>query len=241
LQILTAEGMTFNHIVRQWNYVGNILHREQKNNSLHQHYQLFNEVRNNYYSKYRTVGNFPAATGIGTAHEGMAIDICAAKIPDELRLSSLNSPIQVEPYLYSQKVLIGSPKINKTAPQFERAKILMNNHYSTVYISGTASIIGQKTIGIDDVQEQTRLTIQNIESLVGSGNLQNHALFPTEVNLSREFKYIRVYVKKSGDIPAVKKICTQHFGNTPALYVQSDICRDDLLVEIEGELLLKTI
>jgi enamine deaminase RidA (YjgF/YER057c/UK114 family) len=135
--------------------------------------------------------------------------------------------------------LVGSPKINKTAPQFERAKILMNNHHSVVYISGTASIVGQKTIGRGDVREQTSNTIQNIESLISSENLQNCALFPAEVNLGREFKYIRVYVKNNEDIPAVKEICHQHFGNTPSLYVQSDICREDLLVEIEGELLLR--
>ena len=59
--ILEKEGMSFDHVVRQWNYIGNIL--EIKNGL--QNYQVFNEVRSEFYKKYRTVHGYPAATGIG--------------------------------------------------------------------------------------------------------------------------------------------------------------------------------
>jgi hypothetical protein len=32
----------------------------------------------------------------------------------------------------------------------------------------------------------------------------------------------------------VDKICKKHFAGTPLLLVQSDVCRDELLVEIEA-------
>ena len=236
VRILSAEKMTFDHVVRQWNYVGNILHKEKRNGTLQQHYQVFNEVRNNYYSRHRTYDSFPAATGIGMNVEGMSIDICAVKSSGHLNISSLNSPVQADPYSYSQKVLVGSTKNHKTAPQFERAKILMNETSSIIFISGTASIVGQKTIGINDVAEQTRITIGNIESLVSEKNLFGHSLIATEDGLRKEYRYIRVYVKYAHDIPVVRDICTKHFGDVPANFVQSDICRDDLLVEIEAEL-----
>ena len=48
------------------------------------------------------------------------------------------------------------------------------------------------------------------------------------------FSYLRAYVKYEHDIPEFKKICQKHYGDIPSLYVVSDICRDNLLVELEG-------
>ena len=69
-QILSSENMSFDHIVRQWNYIGNILSADAKDNSLFQHYQIFNDVRHSYYNRYRSIADFPAATGIGMNFSG---------------------------------------------------------------------------------------------------------------------------------------------------------------------------
>ena len=63
-------------------------------------------------------------------------------------------------------------------------------------------------------------------------NLQNHGI--SNVNNIPFPSYIRVYVKNKEDIMVVQKICQQYYGDIPALYLVSDVCRDDLLVEIEG-------
>ncbi len=74
-EILASEGMSMDDLVRQWNYIGNIL--ETKNNC--QNYQLFNEVRNDYYTRFRKVKSYPAATGVGMMHGGVILDFCALK------------------------------------------------------------------------------------------------------------------------------------------------------------------
>jgi len=237
-QMLLAENMTFDHIVRQWNYIGNILHTGQKDQLLIQHYQIFNDVRNAYYSRYRSIPDFPAATGIGMDFNGVAIDFCAIAYPDEILIASVNNPKQINPYSYDQGVLIGTPAVGKeqkTPPQFERAKLIQYNEISQLFVSGTASIIGQETSGKNDVKEQTRITIENIESLIARENLLRNC--PRLIGASPDkYKYIRVYVKYNEDIPVVKSICSAYFGNVPINYVQADICREDLLVEIEAEL-----
>ncbi len=45
---------------------------------------------------------------------------------------------------------------------------------------------------------------------------------------------VRVYIKHSEDYAPVRAVCEQRLGAVPAAYVVADVCRPDLLVEIEG-------
>jgi hypothetical protein len=45
-------------------------------------------------------------------------------------------------------------------------------------------------------------------------------------------------VKNQENFTKVKSICKARFPEVPAIYIQSDICRDNLLVEIEAEFLI---
>jgi hypothetical protein len=87
-----------------------------------------------------------------------------------------------------------------------------------------------------DVEQQTRVTIENISRLIAPDNLEKHNL-PVSSSAS-PFSHIRVYVKNETDVPAVKKICDEYYGEVPCLYLVSDICRENLLVEIEGAIAL---
>jgi len=79
------------------------------------------------------------------------------------------------------------------------------------------------------------VTIENIKALASAENLrrQCHDI----KSIPETYSYIRVYVKHKQDIPAVRSICNEVYGNTPATFVVADICRDNLLVEIEAELI----
>lgn len=123
----------------------------------------------------------------------------------------------------------------KQPPLFERAILLTDGNKWRLFVSGTASIIGQETVAIGKLREQTLITIENIKKLTSKENLRSWC---PATSFSHEgiFSRIRVYVKNAGDIPEVKSVCAGHFGNVPAVYVQADICRNDLLVEIEAEL-----
>ena len=56
----------------------------------------------------------------------------------------------------------------------------------------------------------------------------------TLIEDSINIKYFRAYVKNYKDIEIVKKLCKEAFPNTDGIYVVADICRDELLTEIEG-------
>ena len=232
--ILTKEGFEMDHIVRQWNYVGDILKIENG----FQNYQVFNEIRNEYYHQYRHLPGYPAATGIGMKLDGVLIDFCAVKPSDKVQIQAVDNPKQVNPYAYNQQVLKGQifeGKVKKQAPQFERAKLIANCLYSSLFISGTASIIGQETIGKGDIEQQTRTTIENIKILSDKAHIR--ALNRQSENLPVEYSVVRVYIKNLADFPVVKEICAQFYGDVPILYIEADICRDDLLVEIEAEMI----
>lgn len=238
VELYQSIGISFNNIVRQWNYVGEILSRENEDGRFRQHYQMFNEARSCYYGKFRTRTDFPAATGIGMLHRGICIDSFAINGNNDLKIIPISNPGQSESYKYEQSVLVGDPdkKMQQNQPpQFERAKLISLHDSSRIVISGTASIIGQDTIGIDDVEEQTRITIQNINRLFSEENLRNH--YPEITAIPDKYSYVRVYVKHPEDFEKVKVICAESFGNVPINYVVADICRDNLLVEIEAELI----
>lgn len=231
-------GLSFNNIVRQWNYVGEILSKENVEGRFRQHYQMFNETRNKFYKKYRKQPDFPAATGIGMLYLGVCIDSFSITGDENLKIIPISNPCQSESYRYGQKVLVGAPDSSlpqNQPPQFERAKLIVLNNAARLIISGTASIIGEETMGIGDVEKQTRITIKNIQLLSNAETLKAQY---TEINVIPQiYSYIRVYVKYKEDISKVRKICNEAYGDVPATYVVADICRDNLLVEIETELI----
>ena len=233
--ILDSEGMSFNNIARQWNYIGNIL--EEKNGL--QNYQIFNEVRCEYYGKFRTVHGYPASTGIGMKLGGVTIDFCAVMTNEKLMVKPIENPNQINAYEYGQQVLKGPTGMGKSVkhpPLFERALLLKDNFRSTLLISGTASIMGQDTIGIGDVEKQTLVTINNIIKLTDQKRFEQNV---TSTNTEwGKFILLRVYIKNQVDFSKVKMICMKQFPGVPAIFIESDICRDNLLVEIEAEFLI---
>jgi enamine deaminase RidA (YjgF/YER057c/UK114 family) len=232
--ILDAEGMSFNHLVRQWNYIGNILEIKQG----YQNYQLFNEVRSEVYQKYRTIHGYPSATGIGMKLDGVSLDFCAVMANETVIIKPIENPNQVNAYEYGQEVLKGivGKGLVKHPPQFERALLMTGKCRSTLFISGTASIIGQDVIGIGDVDKQTVVTLDNINRLTDQKRI---GLISTNTDMEwGKFILLRVYVKNQKDFAKVKAICSERFPDVPSIFIESDICRENLLVEVEAEFLI---
>ena len=221
--VLAAEGMTFGHVVRQWNYIEGLLELRADCPLGHQSYQVFNDVRAVAYARSTFPTGYPAATGIGQSAGGIVLEFIALDAPPDVRVAAISNPRQTDAHDYSGGMLVGESLVrlqNKCTPKFERAKLVARGDEQTVFVSGTAAIIGEQSVAPGDVEAQTRTTIDNISALVGGGGLSR----------------LRAYVKHSRDIPAVRRICEATFGSIPAVYVQADICRDELLVELEGAL-----
>jgi len=232
--ILTEEEMEFSDIIRQWNYIEQITTTVSHNDGNSQHYQIFNDVRSKYYRQASFNNGFPAATGIGMDFGGVIIDIIAAKLDKGWSVVALKSPVQLDAYSYTSEVLAENhvmKDFSRTTPKFERAKILITPEKKWIFISGTAAIVGQSSIQQPSAEHQTEMTIQNILRLISSESLLKHGVSPGEKSI---VTYFRVYVKFSEDIQKVRETCLRYFPNVPMSFVVADICRPELLVEIEG-------
>ncbi len=217
--VLRKERLTFGHVVRQWNYIEDIVGLRTVRGRACQNYQAFNDVRSLFYERSDFPFGYPAATGIGQAAGGVVLEFTALEAAAGARIAPLSNPRQVDAHRYSRGVLAGSPAVGmeeKTSPKFERAKLLARKPAGIVYVSGTAAVLGQRSVGRGDVESQTRTTIRNMAALAGP------------------LSYLRAYVKRASDIPKVRRVCERAFGPIPALYVRADVCRPELLVELEG-------
>ncbi|WP_319482072.1 hypothetical protein [uncultured Draconibacterium sp.] len=218
-----------NSIVRQWNYLEDILGFDDDE----QRYQEFNNVRSAAYGSVFEPKGYPAATGIGMSHGGVIVEFVAAKSKDVLTLP-VDNPEQISAHQYSEKVLVGEECILKTTPKFERARYFRYRDKKMIFISGTASIIGELTVGVGDAAKQTEVTIQNMQRLYSEQVL---AALPDNAS-NPKFGHVRVYVKNRKDYADIRKVAKERFGDLPVVYILADICRDDLLVEIEGKVIL---
>ena len=109
----------------------------------------------------------------------------------------------------------------------------MLGDYVTTWVSGTASIVDSESRHLGDPEKQTAQTIDNIERLIAADNFALHGLKGAGASL-HDLAKIRVYLKRPEDLPKCRAVCERRFGPVPAIYAVADICRPELLVEIEG-------
>jgi len=230
MDIFNATQFPVKSIVRQWNYLEDILGFDGDE----QRYQEFNNVRSGIYGNSFEEEGYPAATGIGMNRGGVIIEFVAVK-STEMVSHPVDNPAQIAAHVYSEEVLIGEECVLKTTPKFERARYFELQNKKMIFISGTASITGEKTVGIDDPVKQTEVTIQNIQRLYSGEILKGLS----RDKLHARYGHARVYVKNRKDFAAIKKAFQVHYGKLPVVYLIADICRDDLLVEIEGKVILE--
>jgi enamine deaminase RidA (YjgF/YER057c/UK114 family) len=230
---LAQAGSDFGHVVRTWFCLGDITEPEEGT----QRYMELNRARSDFYDEVHFScslpvpsiphGIYPASTGIGMIGKGLVASCLSlqTKRKDSFLLP-LENPLQTPAYAYPLKYSVKSPK-------FARAKALVLGDYVTTWISGTASVVHSESRYPDDVKHQTEQTIDNIERLIASENFSFHGMKGAGATLQDVAK-IRVYLRRAEDFAACKAICEQRFGAVPAIYAVADICRPELLVEIEG-------
>jgi enamine deaminase RidA (YjgF/YER057c/UK114 family) len=99
-----------------------------------------------------------------------------------------------------------------------------------LFISGTASIVGHRSLHPGDVVAQTGETLANLTAVVAEAN---RIAGTTSYDL-QQLLY-KVYVRRSEDQAAVAAVLHDTVRPTkPVLYLRADVCRADLLVEIEA-------
>lgn len=221
LDILKNENYSIANIVRQWNYIENITNCTSSGK---QNYQEFNNVRSVYYGSHFEKTGYPAATGIGVKSGGIMIDVDVFNNSD-IKSLKIDNKKQRPAYSYSKDVLIGIG-LEQTTPKFERARLLKFDNETFEYISGTAAISGEKTIGTS-FKEQLDVTLNNIAELLDS------TLFYSNNGLYK-LKSVRIYLKSLSYQMELLNILNDKLKGTEYIVLETDICRTNLLLEIEG-------
>jgi enamine deaminase RidA (YjgF/YER057c/UK114 family) len=236
--IFSALAQTgFPSILRLWNYMPCI---NADSNGL-ERYQQFNIGRQAAFlnAQRNILEGSPAACAIGTA-EGTPFSV--RFLASRTAPVALENPRQVSAYHYP--VLFGP-----CSPTFSRAALIDagSSGQKAMIISGTASIVGHDSVHLGDVQAQTRETLINLQSLIDSAKKYYATSTATSTAVAASLKLTNmvftVYVRHANDVPLIQKTIFQILGENShaaqnAVFVQADICRSELLVEIEGYLLI---
>ena len=216
-RLLHQQGATYQNVVRTWIYLTNIL----------EWYGEFNNIRNAKYKEFNLIPTkangmateqiyLPASTGI----QGNNILGATALMDMMAILREPNAQIEINQTTGSRQ---RSPFRYGSA--FSRMMIIREKGKKLLHISGTASIDEQgRTLFPDNPREQIQRTFDIVDTLIKQegASLQNIC-------------YATVFLKNQKDISIYQEVI-KDYGLTemPAICVIADICRDELLFELDA-------
>lgn len=204
-------------ICRMWNFIPKI-HADDLGK---ERYRQFCVGRLRAFQKFGLLSkDFPAASAVGSFENHLKVAVLTSA-QDSLLLH-ISNVLQTNPWDYPEQY-------GPVGPSFARATIEKLPHSSTLYVSGTASIRGHKTLHPDDILMQTKVTLENIERLFQSANEKNneHKFLPEQTSW-------RIYLRNPNHQAIVARIILETWGAANMEFCHAEICRSDLLVEIEG-------
>ena len=194
------------HPVRLWNHIPGI--HDPMGDGLDR-YMVFNAGRYEALSAWfggKETFDTRVASASGVGHQGrdLVIHCLASDRPGR----AVDNPRQVAPYRYSSKY-------GPLPPCFARATATA----SLILVGGTASIVGETSVHLGDLARQTAETLTNL------------AVF---VPLDR-YRDVRVYYPDPERLEELRGLLKDAFPGAGRIeWVRADLCRAELLVEIEG-------
>ena len=206
------------HLWRAWNYIPDIHGAEAGL----ERYRQFNIGRHHAFEAARCATDAsPAASALGTRDGKFSIAFIAGHIAP----TRIENPRQISAYAYPAQY---GPR----SPAFSRAITVATAHHYLLFVSGTASIVGHETVHSGDVVAQTREAVANVSALLEQAHIA--ATLPLSAPPLSALTY-RVYIRHRHHAALVQQALEALIDvSAHALYLQADICREDLLVEIEA-------
>ncbi len=199
------------HLWRCWNVIPDIHERE---NDL-DHYMQFCLGRHSALVTEGKLpgGQLPAASAVGTRDNRFQISFIAGKAKGE----TFENPEQISAYAYPRQY-------GPASPSFSRS-LFAGNH---LWLSGTASIAGHRSIHTADLSAQVYETAARIKTLIESVQNEKHA--PVKPP-----QHLKVFLRNRDTADELMPILRAAFPEGTSYHlVEADICREDLLIEIEG-------
>jgi enamine deaminase RidA (YjgF/YER057c/UK114 family) len=203
--ILEENGFAFTDTIRTWIYLEKLL----------EWYDEFNTVRTAFFNENGVFEKMvPASTGIGAGNpHGAAIqmDLLAVQPLDGcLAIQAVASPLQ-------------NPALDYKS-SFSRAVELTCPTHRSLLISGTASIAPDgKTVHLDDPEKQIRLTMEVVHAILRSRGMDWSDLF-RGIAYFKNMEWLPIYRRIAGELG---------IPDFPLAVSHADVCRADLLFEIE--------
>jgi chorismate lyase/3-hydroxybenzoate synthase len=154
---------------------------------------------------------FPAASAVGHYQQGITVYALTASNT----ATHHTNPRQVDAFKYPRQY-------GPSSPSFARATTIELRDHKMLFISGTASILGHNTVHRDDLRLQLYTTNDNILYLLKENGFKRNNI-----------ETLRVYLRHQHDLAECQAVVEKLFPDTPAIYTHADICREELLVEIE--------
>ncbi len=208
-QALAALGLRFGHVARTWLHLDAIL----------DWYGPFNEARNIAYVERARLGSGcvapPASTGIGgTAGTGaIALDLLA--------VAGAGAQHAAPRYVDATSAQCSATAYGSA---FARAAWVTFGGAATLHLSGTAAIDrAGRTVAVGDRDGQVRATFESVDALLTAQGLTLADLVS-----------ITAYVKDTETERAMERYLARAGLGAAILAVPVDLCRADLLFEIEG-------
>lgn len=195
-------------LVRFWNYIPFI----NKGAGDAENYKRFCSGRLTAFEEHNYSDlQFPAASAVGHYQQGITVYALTAA---NTAIHHAN-PRQVDAFKYPRQY-------GPSSPSFARATTLELVDHKLLFISGTASILGHNTVHRDDLRLQLYTTNDNILYLLKENGFKRDNI-----------ETLRIYLRHQEDLDECQAIVEELFPNTRAIYTHADICREELLVEIE--------
>lgn len=214
LEHIATQG--YPYFIRMWNHFPAInvetCGLERYRQFCRGRHQAFSE------NQYTFENDLPAASAVGTSGDGLTIYFLASREPG----IQVENPRQLNAYRYPVQY---GPR----SPSFSRAILKRWNEEQQLYISGTASIVGHETRHAGDVARQTEETLRNIEVVMKNALGDGCTLATLDPK-----SLVKVYLRDREYFPSVKTMVEGAVGGASLLFIQGDICRADLLLEIEA-------
>lgn len=210
------DTLNFPHLFRCWNYISDI----NAYSFGKERYQQFNQGRHDAFLTYgrNVMGNAPAACALGKKQGPLSIAFLAGRAAPQC----IENPRQISAYEYP-------PQYGQRSPTFSRASLAQLGQDEVLFISGTASIVGHATLHPADIVAQTRETMANIGAVLAEANRLASRPF------SLSDLYFRTYVRHPADLAPIRQELGRCVGDAIKVgYLQADVCRHDLLLEIEA-------
>ncbi len=162
----------------------------------------------------------PAATVIGTQTPAFIIYLLAAKTPG----IQVENPRQVSAFHYPRRY-------GPISPSFSRATIKHWGRNTHLYISGTASIVGHQSRHRGNTLAQLDETLRNLEALI------DHSRRTRKLAITglRDLNLAKVYLHHPAlEDSVVQQLKLRLGADVTVAILRGDVCRAELLLEIEG-------